>query len=423
MIHAQSQNRDGLSIEAMKKTFFTGLKALGPRERVLLIPPDITRLHGMGGTLACWAVEFYGNAVKAILPALGTHVPMTDGELDIMYPGLDHALFVVHDWRNDVVTLGTVPKEEIERVSEGKLSYDWKAQVNKLLVNGGYDLVLSLGQVVPHEVIGMANYNKNIFVGTGGSEGINKSHYLGAVYGMERIMGRTDSPVRSIMDYAQEHFARGIPLEYALTVVGRNAQGGMQGMGLFMGDDRECYEAASKLSLEVNFTLVEKPLDTVVVYLDPGEFRTTWLGNKAIYRTRMAIADAGELIVLAPGVRKFGEDGEIDRLIRKYGYKGTPHVLRAVESNDELKANLSAAAHLIHGSSEGRFTIRYCPGHLTRGEVESVGYQYGDLSHMLDRYPLDRMTEGWNTDAEGKRFYYISNPAVGLWAHAGRFHT
>ena len=422
MIDAHVENLNGLTLETMKNTFFTGLAALGERKRVLLIPPDITRLHGLGGTLAVWAVEYYGDNVKAILPALGTHVAMTDAELDIMFPGVDHKLFAVHDWRNDIVTLGTVPAELVEKLSEGKLSWPWKAQVNKRLASGDYDLILSLGQVVPHEVIGMANYNKNIFVGTGGSEGINRSHYLGAVYGMERIMGRADSPVRAIMDYAQEHFIADIPLSYALTVVGRDKQGEMRPMGLFMGSSRQCFEEASRVSLLANFTMVDKPLEKVVVYLDSGEFRTTWLGNKSIYRTRMAIADGGELIVLAPGVHKFGEDNEIDRLIRKYGYKGTPAVLRAVDENEELRNNLSAAAHLIHGSSEDRFTIRYCPGHLTRQEVESVGYQWGDLQSMLANYPRETMRDGWNIAADGSSFYYIANPAVGLWAHAGRFN-
>jgi len=421
MVHTRLQEEGGISLEAMKKHFFKGLKALGKRERVLLIPPDITRLHGMGGTLAVWAVEYYKDAVKAILPALGTHVPMTDAEIDIMYPGLDHELFVGHDWRNDIVTLGTVPAAFVEKVSEGRLSYSWKAQVNKLLVSGGFDLILSLGQVVPHEVIGMANHTKNIFVGTGGSEGINKSHYLGAVYGMERIMGRANSPVRAIMDYAFTHFGSDMPLVFALTVVGRNTEGKMTPMGLFMGDDRECFDQACTLSLKVNFTMVDRPLKKVVVYLDPGEFRTTWLGNKSIYRTRMAIADGGELIVLAPGVHTFGEDKEIDRLIRKYGYKGTDFVLKSVAQNDELKENLSAAAHLIHGSSEGRFSIRYCPGSLTTEEVESVGYLYGDLKRMQERYGNNQATEGWNTTADGEEYYYISNPAVGLWAHADRF--
>jgi nickel-dependent lactate racemase len=421
MVHLKLQDAAGLKIGAMKKQFFKALKSLGKRERVLLIPPDITRIHGMGGTLAVWAVEYYGSAVKAILPALGTHVPMTDSEIDLMYPGVDHDLFVGHDWRNDIVTLGTVPASFIEEVSEGRLSYSWKAQVNKLLVSGGFDLILSLGQVVPHEVIGMANHTKNIYVGTGGVEGINKSHYLGAVYGMERIMGRADSPVRAVLDYAHDHFATELPIVFAMTVVGRDSTGAMAPMGLFVGDDRVCFNEACALSLKVNFTMVDRPLDKVVVYLDPGEFRSTWLGNKSVYRTRMAVADGGELIVLAPGVHTFGEDKEIDRLIRKYGYRGTDKTLEAVAHNDELKENLSAAAHLIHGSSDGRFSIRYCPGALTREEIEAIGYEYGELDALTARYMGTQTKEGWNTTDDGESYYFVGNPAVGLWAHPDRF--
>jgi len=422
MVHTRLHDLNGLDIENMKRQFFKGLKSLGKRSRVLLIPPDITRLHGMGGILAVWALEYYGESVKAILPALGTHVPMTPQEIDTMYPGVDHSLFVHHDWRNDIVTLGTVPADFIEKVSEGRLSYSWKAQVNKLLVSGGFDLILSLGQVVPHEVIGMANHTKNIFVGTGGVEGINKSHYLGAVYGMERIMGRADSPVRAVLDYAHAQFAKDLPIVFALTVVGRDAGGKMRPMGLFVGDDRACFDEACEVSLKANFTMVDRPLKKVVVYLDPGEFRSTWLGNKSIYRTRMAIADGGELVVLAPGVHAFGEDKEIDRLVRKYGYRGTPTILDAVAHNDDLKENLSAAAHLIHGSSEGRFTIRYCAGGLSQEEIGQVGYLYGELEEFNERYMAEGMSDGWNSTADGEEYYFISNPAVGLWAHADRFN-
>ena len=421
MIYAKVQNSSGISKELMKKHFFKGLKGLGNKDRVLLIPPDITRIHGLGGLLAVWAVEYYKDKVKAILPALGTHVAMTSEEIDIMYPGVDHSLFVTHDWRNDVMTLGTVPCDFIEEVSEGKLSYAWKAQVNNLLVSGGFDLILSLGQVVPHEVVGMANYTKNIFVGTGGAEGINKSHYLGAVYGMERIMGRADSPVRAVLDYAHTHFAHSLPIIFALSVVKRGQDGNMEPTGLFMGDDRACFNEASKLSLKVNFTMVEEPLKKVVVYLDPHEFRSTWLGNKAIYRTRMAIADGGELIIIAPGVHTFGEDKEIDRLVRKFGYKGTDYVLDAVSRNDDLKQNLSAAAHLIHGSSEDRFSITYCPSGIKEKDIVSVGYKYGAIEEAQEKYIFDGIQDGDNMSRDGEHYYYISNPAIGLWAHKNRF--
>ena len=290
-----------------------------------------------------------------------------------------------------------------------------------MLVEGNFDLILSLGQVVPHEVIGMANYNKNIFVGTGGPQGINKSHFLGAVYGMERIMGRANNPVRAVLNYASDHFAKDMPVVYAQTVVGKNAGGELVVKGLYVGDDAECFELAAELSLKVNFQMLDRELNKVVVYLDPSEFKSTWLGNKSVYRTRMAIADEGELIILAPGLKEFGEDQQIDKLIRKFGYVTTAQVLSFVKENEELQNNLSAAAHLIHGSSEGRFNITYCPGNLTREEIESVNYRYADLDQMIRKYNPHKLKDGFNIMPDGEEIFYISNPALGLWAYKDRF--
>ncbi len=409
------------SDDQLRDALYEALDAIGPKRKVMAIPPDVTRIHSQAGKLTRMVWEYYGEALTDILPALGTHVPVSREEQHELFGDIPDELFRVHKWRTDVVTLGEVPASYIEEVSEGKLSFPWPAQANKMLIEGGYDLILSLGQVVPHEVIGMANYNKNIFVGTGGAEGINKSHYLGAVYGMERIMGRAINPVRKVMNYAHREFASSLPLMFVHTVVAREEDGNLAVKGLYIGDDDTCFTDAADLSLKVNFTMVEEPLEKVVVYLDPKEFRSTWLGNKSIYRTRMAIADGGELIILAPGVKEFGEDPEIDRLIRHYGYVGTDRVIELVEQHEELKESLSAAAHLIHGSSEGRFTITYCPGGLTREEVEGVNFRYGNLEEMMQQYDIKSLKEGFQTLSNGERIYYIENPAVGLWAHRDRF--
>lgn len=396
---------------------------LGVRKKVLVLPPDFTRFHSQAGKLSCMAYRYFGKAVTDVMPALGTHSAMTAEQISEMFPEIPQELFRVHDWRNDVVELGRVPAEFVKKVSGGAVDYEWPAQVNKLLRDGGHDLILSIGQVVPHEVIGMANYNKNIFVGTGGAEGINKSHFIGAAYGMERIMGRANNPVRAVFNYASRNFAAGLPIVYIQTVVGRDAATGKLAVrGLFIGDDEECFERAADLSLEVNFEMVREPLKHVVVWLDPSEFKSTWLGNKAVYRTRMALADGGKLVILAPGLREFGEDHEIDRLIRKYGYFGTPHTLDAVRNSPELAANLSAAAHLIHGSSEGRFSITYCPGHLTREEIEGAGFEFGDIAAMEKYYNPSALKDGYNTLADGEEVFFISNPALGLWAHRARFN-
>ena len=410
-----------LSDEQIRAGLFAALSKLGDRKRVLAVPPDFTRMHSQSGVLTEMASEYYGDKLVDVLPALGTHKAMTDHEIATMFGKTPRHLFRVHDWRNDIVTLGEVPSEFMLQVSEGKLDYTWPAQVNKLLRDGGHDLILSIGQVVPHEVVGMANGSKNIFVGTGGVMGIHRSHFLGAVYGMERMMGRADTPVRRVLNYASDHFTGGLPqIVYVQTVVNKNAEGKLVMRGMFIGDDQECFELAAALSLKCNFLMMDREIKKAVVFLDPHEFRSTWLGNKSVYRTRMALADDAELIVLAPGVHEFGEDAAIDVLIRKYGYCGTPATLQAVKDDAQLASNLSAAAHLIHGSSEGRFTIRYCPGHLTQQEIESVHFAYGDLATYTAKYNPAKLADGWNW-VDGEEIFFISNPGLGLWAYEGRF--
>jgi len=416
-----------LSAEDLKKGLYEALNQMKNINKVLAIPPDFTRFPSRAGELTEFAWQYFGNKLTDVLPALGTHSPMTPKQIAQMFGSVPTSLFREHDWRHDVVTVGTVPGEYVKEVSEGAVDYNWPAQVNKLLINGNFDLILSIGQVVPHEVVGMANYNKNIFVGTGGAEGINKSHFIGAAYGMERMMGHADTPVRRVFNYASDHFTNNLPIVYVQTVVGLDkTDGKLKTRGLFIGNDIEVFNKAAALSLKVNFEMVNKPLKKVVVWLDPSEFKSTWLGNKSVYRTRMAIADGGELIVLAPALKQFGEDPEIDRLIRKYGYHGTPATMKAVKENEDLRNNLSAAAHFIHGSSEGRFSITYCPGkepeNLTKKEIESVGFKYGDIDKIMKKYDPNKMKEGYNT-IDGEEVFYISNPALGLWAFKDKFKS
>ncbi|QEG42445.1 lactate racemase domain-containing protein [Roseimaritima ulvae] len=397
---------------ALQHTF----DAIGMPNKTLVLPPDYTRLPSRAGEITTLTCELLGERVTDIMPALGTHHPMTDAQIADMFRDVPAELIREHRWRDDVVTLGEVPAEFVSQATEGIYEKPWPAQVNRLLRDGGHDLIFSIGQVVPHEVIGMANYNKNVFVGTGGEKGINESHFLSAMYGMERTMGRADTPLRRILNYAQDTFCQDMPLLYALTVIEEDHQAKrLITRGLYIGNDHETFNQAAKLSYEVNFVHLDRAPKHVVAYLDPKEFTTTWVGNKSIYRTRMAIATGGRLTVLGPAVRKFGEDQAIDTLIRKYGYRTTPEILQAFENNADLAANPSAAAHLVHGSSEGRFEIVYGAGQLTREEVESVGYQYGDIDALMQRYPIDELNDGWNADRGEGEFYFVRNPALGLW--------
>lgn len=390
-------------------------------KKVLLLPPDFTRFHSNAGRITWHLWDMLKNYCEVdVMPALGTHVPVTESEWKAMFGDIPFDRMIVHNWRTDVVKVGTVPGEYVSEISEGLVSDPIDVEVNKRLLDPSYDLILSIGQVVPHEVVGMANRNKNIFVGCGGSSMINSSHMLGAFYGLERIMGKDHTPVRNVFDYAEEHFLQNIPLSYILTVT--TAPGGnIHTHGLFIGRERKYFEEAVKLAQQKNLIFVDRTLKKVVVLLDEKEFKSTWLGNKSVYRTRMAIADGGELIVLAPGVDKFGEDASIDKLIRKYGYCGRENILRLVKENDDLKQNLSAAAHLIHGSGDGRFSITYCTQHLTKEEVEGVCYGYIPYAEAAKKYNPETLKDGWNTLDDGEEIYYIPNPALGLWADPAKF--
>ncbi len=419
-IEIVNENKTPITDEQLEKAIIKSISKL-TLKKVLLVPPDLTRFYSMAGKITKLYYDLLINdCIVDILPALGTHEKMTKEECSLMFGDIPYEKFIVHDWKNDVVKLGEVPADYVFEVSEGLVNNKIDVEINKLLIDKSYDLIISIGQVVPHEVVGMANYSKNILVGCGGSNMINQSHMLGALYGMERMMGKDYTPVRKVFDYAQTHFLGNMPLFYVLTVTTQN-QDSADIHGLYIGNTREAFSKAVRLSQEKNLTYLDKAPKKVVVYLDEKEFKSTWLGNKAVYRTRMAIADDGELIILASSVKKFGEDLEIDKLIRKYGYIGREKALKLVDTKKDIKDNLSVAAHLIHGSSDGRFTITYAVDKMTREEIEGVGYEYADYNETIKRYNPKTLVDGINIMDDGEEIFYISNPALGLWAERKKF--
>ena len=413
--YANGSETNSLTTEDLREALRLTFEKIGTRHKVLLLPPDHTRLFSRAGEMTVLCRELLGDAVTDIMPALGTHSAMNSQQLSHMFPGVPLELFRPHRWRDDVVTLGEVPASYVSHVTGGLYDKPWKAQVNRMLRDGGHDLIFSLGQVVPHEVIGMANYNKNVFVGTGGAEGINESHYLSAVYGIEQTLGKANTPLRQILNHAQDEFCQDMPLLYALTVIQQMPDGKLHTRGLFIGDDHETFFQAAELAKQVNVTHLERAPQHVVAYLDPAEFKSTWLGNKAIYRTRLAIATGGRLTVLGPAVEEFGEDQQIDALIRKYGYRTKAEIVQLVSENEDLAANPSAAAHLVHGSHENRFEVIYGAGKLTANEIKSVNYTPGDINALMQRYDVANLSDGWHHDVDGSEFYFIQNPALGLW--------
>ena len=384
-------------------------------KKILIIPPDFTRYHSGSGEISRLLYSFLSpHSQVDLLPALGTHHQMTTAEKNKMFPGIPHERIFVHNWEKNLSLLGTMPAQMVKEISDGKVNYSVQIEVNHLLAEGNYDAIFSIGQVVPQEVSGMAGGNKNILIGIGGVDIINKSHFLGAVCNLEKIMGRINNPVRKLLNKADDQVLSSLPIHYILTVCAMNEKHQLITRGLFGGTDRTTFKQAALLSQSANIKKI-KPQKKVVVFLDPNEYKTTWLGNKAIYRTRMALANNGELIIMAPGLIGFGESQVQDRLIRRHGYHGTEATLRAIKQDPELHNNLGAAAHLIHGSSEGRFRICLAPGGLSQEEVESVGFRFLELSETLSQYNPEKLSDGLNRMPDGETIYFISNPALGLW--------
>ena len=413
-----TEEEKGISGEQLEKMIDDLIVQYPNAKKVLIIPPDYTRCYSYAGEITQILYKKLSQSAEVdVIPALGTHMAMNEEEMQKFFGDVvPRERIIVHHWQTDTVCLGYVPAEVCSEISDGLFPEQIDVEVNHLLVDGGYDLILSVGQVVPHEVVGMANYSKNIFVGTGGREMINKSHMLSAICGMEKALGVTDSPARKVYDYAQQHFIDGkLPLVYLQTVTTRENET-LKLHGLYIGDSRKPFELAAELAQKLNIVHVERRAKKVVTYLDPEELKTTWVGNKGIYRTRMTVADGGELIVLAPGVIAFGENEEMDKMTRKYGYTGTEHILELYRQG-VFEGRLMSAAHLMQGSSEGRFTITYAtkPENLSKEEIESVGYQWADYNEITKRYNPETLKEGWNVLPDGEEVYFVGTPALGLW--------
>ena len=393
-------------------------------KKVLIVGPDFSRFHSNAGLISnlYYHLLLEMGCRTDILIAAGTHERMSEEQLQGMYGDIPQDCFIHHDFREDVVRLGQVDAAYVSELSEGLFPEAIDVEINRRILDESYDLILSVGQVVPHEVVGMANYSKNLFVGAGGASMINKSHMLGAVYGMERVMGKDHTPVRDVFDYALTHFLQDRSIVFVQTVC--TADGSDIHMhGLFIGDTRAVFEKAVELAQKTNIDFVQTGIRKCVVWLDPSEFTSTWIGNKAIYRTRMAIADGGQLIILAPGVRRFGEAPELDALIRKYGYTGRDHILEESrkKENTDLQENMSAAAHLIHGSSDGRFTITYAVRNISTDEIRGVGFEAALYEEMVKRYDPAKLAPGYNTMPDGEEIFFIPNPALGLWINREKF--
>jgi len=385
--------------------------------KVLLLPPDITRAHSGAGKLTEMFYKLLPSSCHVdVIPTLGQHIPHTPQENKWMFGSIPNEIIHVHDWRNRCKTIGEIPADYVKKVSHARADWPIPVSINSAVVDGGYDLIVNIGHVVPHEVLGFANHNKNYFIGLGGKSMICASHMMAACCGIENNLGNLITPLRACFNKAERDFLGNLPHVYIQIVMARDANGELITRGIYVGDDLETYLMAAQKSRAENITIFDKPVKKIVTVMQADEFKSTWVTNKAIYRTRMAIADGGELLIIAPGLKRFGEQPEVDQIIRTYGYAGTSEIMRHYRNQPELQDLTHATAHLIHSSSEGRFKISYAPGHLTEREIRQVKFNYVDIGQAIRQYHPDTMKEGWNTMPYGEKIYFIKTPSAGLWA-------
>jgi nickel-dependent lactate racemase len=388
--------------------------------KVLLLPPDITRYHSGAGQLTNMLYKLLPGCKIDLILTLGQHTPHTPQQNKWMFGDIPQKNFHNHDWITSCKVIGQISKDYVQYVSENRADWPIPVNINPMVVENNYDLVVNIGQIVPHEVLGFSNHNKNYFIGLGCKSMICASHMMAASCGIENNLGMIITPLRACFNKAERHHLSQIPDVYVLIVMSYDEQGKLITTGLYVGDDVKTYTTAARYAQQNTVKIFEKPVKKAVAVMDERGFKSTWVANKAIYRTRMAIADGGQLIIIAPGVERFGEQKAVDDIIRKYGYKGTPYILENYKNNKDLQDLAHGAAHLIHGSSEKRFTITYAPGKLSKQDIENVGYDYLDIKEALRKYNPDKLKEGYNT-VDGEEIYFISSPSAGLWTSKEKF--
>ena len=410
--------------ELMEQTAAEARKRICARpKRVLLLPPDITRAHSGAGRLTEMLYNrFAAEADVHVIPTLGQHVPHTEEENRHMFGAIPNERIHAHDWRAGSVRVGEISADLVKEKTRGAADWAFPIVLNRMLMEEPWDLVINVGHVVPHEVLGFANHNKNYFIGLAGKDLICTSHMASASYGIENNLGTLVTPVRECFNKAEDDYLGHLPDLYVQVTMRRNEENELVHTGVYVGDDLDTYLDAARQSREENITVLDEPLERVVCVMQGDEFFSTWVANKAVYRTRMAIADGGELVVIAPGLKRFGEQPEVDELIRKVGYVGTPRVMEAYRTDPLLQDFAHGTAHLIHGSSEGRFTITYAPGHMTREEIEGVNFQYADINETIAKYRPETLREGFN-EIGGERFFFIPTPSAGLWSTREKLYS
>jgi lactate racemase len=351
--------------ESFRDIIHEALRVIQPGERVLAIIPDRTRDDNTH-VLFPIASDFLrkrGVAAFDVLVAQGTHPPMSEAQKLLKIGGTDfdgHLFDHRWDEPEELITLGELSAATVRELTGGLIEQSIPVSINKLLAPGTYATVIVFGATVPHEVAGFAGGAKYFFPGVAGPELTHTTHWLGALAGIENIIGRVETPTRRLIEAATELIsARIISLN---TVVSREANGELVTYALFAGEIRDAFRRAAEVSRQVHIRYTGRKYKKVIALLDP-HYDELWVGGKASYKLGAIIKEGGELIIYAPHLTKLSETH--GTLIEKYGYAPLESVRDMLGVSPELRENLCIAAHLAHVTyagrldAEGRIVPRY----------------------------------------------------------------
>ena len=349
---------EGLDPSTLTAIVQEALEVVQPGERVLAIIPDKTRVDNTH-LLFPVAAEFLSKRGVASFDALvaqGTHPAMSKSQklLKIGRTDFSGQLFD-HRWdeSDELITIGELNAETVQQLTMGLIDYAVSVRINKLLAPGIYDKVLVFGATVPHEVAGFAGGAKYFFPGVAGPELTHTTHWLGALAGIENIIGQVETPTRRLIEAAADLIdARIISLN---TVVSRAEDDELVTYALFAGDIREAFRKAAEVSRQVHIRYTGRKYKKVIALLDP-HYDELWVGGKASYKLGAIIEAGGELIIYAPHLTKLSETH--GALIEKYGYAPLESVRDMLGVSAELRENLCIAAHLAHVAYAGRLDER-----------------------------------------------------------------
>jgi nickel-dependent lactate racemase len=305
-------------IDAIVAQGLNGLPLSG--RRVLVIIPDSTRTMPLP-LFFRRLTQHLLRRVRALdfLVALGTHPPLSEAAL-LRLVGLSaqekaerypNVQLLNHQWNNPqaLVTLGTIPADELAELSNGMLSVPVPVRLNRLVLE--YDHLLVCGPVFPHEVVGFSGGNKYFFPGIAGREIIDVTHWLGALITSYSLIGQTDTAVRRVIDRAAQLIPT--PRHALCSVIG--IDGSVQ--GVFCGAPEEAWRSAAALSAQVHVRCVERPYQRVLSVLPPM-YTELWVGSKGMYKLEPVVAEGGEVILYAPHLREISTvHGAI---LREIGY-------------------------------------------------------------------------------------------------------